>query len=108
MRLFCAVSRKLMLKRMVNKSREEMPESTDGEQEGKVTSNVIDRGLDVSLLPSPSWEVLLRLRICCRLCPRTDYFDYEINGPRKFDLMVGITRCEELLNATTWTGDTAY
>ncbi|OEH77676.1 hypothetical protein cyc_08027 [Cyclospora cayetanensis] len=57
------VSRKLILKRMINRSREQMPESTD------------------------------------------DYFEYEINSPRQFDLMVGITRCDELVNATTWTGD---
>ncbi|KAL8275846.1 hypothetical protein Esti_000409 [Eimeria stiedai] len=32
-----------------------------------------------------------------------DYFEYEIDSPRQFDLMVGMTQCEELLNATTWT-----
>ncbi|CDI81401.1 hypothetical protein EAH_00021550 [Eimeria acervulina] len=56
------VSRKLALKRMVNKSREQMPESTD------------------------------------------DYLEYDFNSPRPFDLTIGITRCEEFLNSTTWTG----
>ncbi|CDJ62433.1 hypothetical protein, conserved [Eimeria necatrix] len=56
------VSRKLVLKRMINKSREEMPESTD------------------------------------------DYFEYDFNSPRPFDLTIGISQCEDLLNSTTWTG----
>ncbi|KAL8428234.1 hypothetical protein Efla_005336 [Eimeria flavescens] len=34
-----------------------------------------------------------------------DHYEYELNSPRQFDLMVGMTRCEELLNATTWTGE---
>lgn len=56
------VSRKLVLKRMVNKHRERKPDSTE------------------------------------------DYFEYEVSSPREFDLLASPTRCEELLNATTWTG----
>ncbi|CDJ47231.1 hypothetical protein EBH_0015170 [Eimeria brunetti] len=55
------VSRKLALKRMVNKSREHMASSED-------------------------------------------YLEYDFSSPRPFDLTIGITRCEEFLNSTTWTG----
>ncbi|KAL8453089.1 hypothetical protein Emed_000959 [Eimeria media] len=57
------VSRKLVLKRMINKCRQEVPDTTH------------------------------------------DHFEYEIDSPRQFDLMVGMAQCEELLNATTWTGE---
>ncbi|KAL8433185.1 hypothetical protein ACSSS7_004073 [Eimeria intestinalis] len=33
-----------------------------------------------------------------------DHLEYQIGSPRQFDLMVGMIQCEELLNATTWTG----
>ncbi|KAL8456052.1 hypothetical protein Emag_000127 [Eimeria magna] len=33
-----------------------------------------------------------------------DHFEYETDSPKQFDLMVGMTQCEGLLNATTWTG----
>lgn len=38
----------------------------------------------------------------------SDHFDYELSSPRDFDLMADISQCEELLNATSWTGESAY
>lgn len=34
----------------------------------------------------------------------SDYLEYDFNSPRPFDLTIGITRCDEFLNSTTWTG----
>ncbi|CDI86473.1 Apicomplexan-conserved protein Pf 23619083 and Py 23490592 low complexity 1667 aa, related [Eimeria praecox] len=39
-----------------------------------------------------------------KTCYMSYYLEYEFSSPRPFDLTIGITRCEELLNSTTWTG----